>query len=349
MQRFDATAARRNEDGQAAALLLRAMVVGGTHPRLAAKALPFNGYDADALFDAASPSALRARVTKAAVAASEFPLEAGPLRYVMSEIRAASVLRLLDRAVRIPFVRSAGVQVLGVTAGFVGEGQSRVVQRSEFTPIAHPLRGVGALVVASAEGVRDQPGAEVLLRNELIRAGAAAIDAKFASADAVSSIAPAGIAENATAVSSTGATAAAVSTDLAAMVDVLADSSLAAPVWLLSPKAHAFLQLLGVTNDAGDRIAGFPVHSSSAISRILLLASDRLALSLSDEVALVASREGDVEMSDDPENEAGTRVSLFQTNSVALALNAYANWSLRAPEVTAGSKGVVELTGASYV
>jgi hypothetical protein len=124
--RFDATAARRGQEAQAARMMIKAFALGGDTMRAA-----FAGYDPDRLFDAAMQSSVLARVSKAAVAAVDFdPLDLGPLRYLMTRIAKASIVGRLARAVRIPFTRAAGVQVLGVASGFVGEGQSIPVVRS---------------------------------------------------------------------------------------------------------------------------------------------------------------------------------------------------------------------------
>ena len=220
--------------------------------------------------------------------------------------------------------------------------------KSEFDRIVHPLRAVGSIIVATRESIADTPGSEKILRDELVRAAAEAFDAKFASDDAATAVAPAGIAFDATEVASTGATATAIATDLSAMINILADSSLDAPAWLVSPKAHSFLQLLGITNDDGSRFAGFPTYSSASITGVKLLASDRVALSVGDEAALTVSKDGDIEMVDNPSAEATERVSLFATNSYAMRMLAFANWSIVAPSDSDGSKAVVELTGATW-
>lgn len=354
MERFDSAVARRDQDERAAGLMIKAFAYGGNAGRARAVAqsmrgdLGFSAYDTDEMFDDAEHLSVLARITnKAAVAATAFPIESGPLRYLMGRVAKASVLDRLTRAVRIPFVRSTGVQVLGVAAAFVGEGQSLPVVRSEFSSLVHPPLAVGALVVATLESIKDTPDSEKLLRDELVRAAGEAIDAKFVSTDAATSIAPAGIAADATTIASTGSTAAAIATDLSAMVDVLAESSLAAPVWLLSAKAHSYLQLLGVTSDDGEQLAGFPVYSSATINGVMLLAGDRVALSVGDEVSLGASDEGDIQMVDNP-GESATRISLFQTNSRALKILAFINFTLIAPSDSSGSKGIAVLNGASY-
>jgi hypothetical protein len=138
------------------------------------------------------------------------------------------------------------------------------------------------------------------------------------------------------------------------MVDVLAESSLAAPVWLMSSKAHARLQLLRVTNDDGERLAGFPALSSPAVAGLKLLASDRVAISVSDQVGIRVSPHASLEMDDAPTHDSvtpteTTLVSMFQTGNIALQLLTFVDWTLVAPSDTNGSKGVVSLNGASYV
>ena len=317
MERFDAAAARRDQEKRGAQMLCRAFALGGDAIRAREVARSqresWGGYDPDRLIDAAQQSSAFERITRAAVTAVDFdPLDLGPLQYLMRRIAEASVVGRLVRAVRVPFTRATGVQVLGVAAGFVGEGMSLPVARSEFSAIVHRPFVVGAMVVATLDSRRDTPNAEAILEAELVRAAGEAIDAKFASADAETSIAPAGIAQDASAVASTGATVAAISNDLSAMVDVPADANLfvGALVWLLSARANSYLRLLGVMSEDGT-LAGFPVLSSAGISGVTLLASDRLALSLSDEVSLSASDHGDIEMDDAPSG-SGTRVSLLR-------------------------------------
>jgi hypothetical protein len=133
---------------------------------------------------------------------------------------------------------------------------------------------------------------------------------------------------------------------------LLEGSSLAAPLWLLSPKANAYLRLLRMVADNGT-LGGFPVYSSAGINGVTLLASDRVALSLGDAVSIGVSDHGDVEMADDPTHDSvtpteTTLVSLWQTDSRAIRATAFANWSLVAPADSNGSHGVATLTGATW-
>ena len=360
MERFNPHDPIEGPDARAAEAMIVALIRANGSPlqaALLAQELPdlrteFGArglQEKQALFDrATNETAVRALMTRKAAAVDFDPDHFGPMQSLWARASAASVLGRLPQAHRVQFRPATAVQILGTVAEFVEEGQSVPVVRCEFSGLSLRPKAVGAMTVVTAENLQNvRFDGTTAISDELVRALGEKITAVFTSDDSETAAAPAGIVEGATAVAASGVTVAAIATDLRAMVKVLADAGLlAAPVWLLSPAADSYFKLLKVSDpDAG--LAGFPVVSSVGIEGVTLLASDRVAISAGDRVVIGASRHGDIEMTDTP-TAGAERVSMWQTNSLAVKALAYVNWVLIAPSTTSGSTAVVTLTGASY-
>jgi hypothetical protein len=93
---------------------------------------------------------------------------------------------------------------------------------------------------------------------------------------------------------------------------------------------------------------GMPVVTSESClsTTIVLLAAQEVYIALGD-VMIDASREASIEMNTAPTGNSGTPtasslVSLWQTNSVALRVEQFANWQKRRADA------VAVITGAAY-
>jgi hypothetical protein len=266
------------------------------------------------------------------------------------EVVGDSFLGLQVAPRRIGFVENDLASAVACSASWVGSGRAKPICRAELAGVHLPASNVAATIVVPREAfLAARPDLESGLVADLQRAAAARLNATFASGSAATTDAPAGIAFGATEVASTGATAAAIATDLANMIDALdnAGVSLAAASWLASPRAAATLRLLRIADDAGT-LAGLPLLSAVGASGLTLVSGDHVALALDDTVQIARTEQATVELSDAPEDEVGDVVSLFQANLVALRAELSANWAVFGPSSSSGNGAVALLTGATW-
>jgi len=300
---------------------------------------------------------------KAAVGGTE--LGAGPsaLTSVARQTFTETVLGRLPGAQRLPFHQSAlAGQILGVGAAWRREGMAIPVSRAVFSNLALQRYSVGALVVCSMEFIElstaDNSAQDTLaaLLRDAVRA---AFDTVFVGTSAVSAVQPAGIAENAVGVASTGATAAALAADVRSMVDAMVAGvgSIRNAVWVVSAEAFALLATLKVLDANGTTLAGRPVISDAPSGTFLLVDGASLFYAVADDFAEIrASTSAMIEMSDTPTGDMVTptaasqsRISLFQDDAIALRASLAASWGLADANATSsGNPAVIQLTGASY-
>ena len=199
-----------------------------------------------------------------------------------------------------------------------------------------PLK-IAAIFVLTEEIVRfARPGADVLLRDVLARQLARFADAQFIdpSVAAVSNISPASITNALTPLASTGDPG--FDANNLIIEYVSNGGSLERAAFVLSSQNAVAMRLSG--NDlfsdltrSGGAIAGIPAVASDAVGSILvLLDTARVLLADDGQLAVDASRNTSIEMSDAPSSHAGTTgsslVSMFQTDSVATKAERYINW-----------------------
>ena len=260
---------------------------------------------------------------------------------------------------RLPFIRSSLEQLTASGANFVSEGSKVIPSRITAGDLALPPFKVAALAVCTREfaldAVENEDGA-VVLSAELRRAVVAKLDSAFVAGAAVAGTRPAGIDVSASTVASAGATAANIADDLRKMLKVASEGGLpiASAFWLMSNTALAYLRLLRVADDSGT-LAGLPAFGSDAArGKLLLVLGDFVAFAMAPEVALFASQEADIEMTDVAGMDSVTPqaatslVGMFQTNSIAVQATLPVSWQVFGPESGGKDLAVVSLTGASY-
>ncbi len=258
----------------------------------------------------------------------------------MQSAVAASILGRIRGTRPVLFQRGQLIQTVFGTASWVGEAEQKPVEATEFGFFSVPARKVSVIAILSQEALTIR-GADTLLRAYLQNAVAEKIDTTLAYRLAeVTDESPAGLASDAVAVASTGATVAAITADLRSMVDVMVTArvSLDAAGWILSPQAWALFQLLKIA-DAGGTLAGFPVVSSSAADgTVMLLAASYLSVATDGPVTIDASQEATLTVD-------GTTYSLYQKNLVGIRAEAWVNWNLSGPADTNGHYAAVVLAG----
>jgi hypothetical protein len=254
-------------------------------------------------------------------------------------------------AQRVPFAGRTLVEAIASSASWVGDGRSKPVTRTSYAGVTVPPAKVAATIVVPADAFQSaRADLESGLVNGLRAALVRRLNRTFASADAATTDAPAGIGYGAYPVSTTGATNTAIIADVASMIDVADDLglSLDSAVFIASPKAYARLRLDRIASDDGT-LAGRPLLTATGATGLMLVDGSRVALAMGDRVAISRSEAAVVEMSDDPEAESGTPVSLFQKNLVALRCELFANWTtFGGGEGTSAAPAVVSLTSATW-
>lgn len=268
----------------------------------------------------------------------------------ISEFRAALERKILpaviDGAWKIPFAIPFSLQSGPATATWIDEGAPIRVSGFVSAAVRLPPRKIATISVLTGELLRATGSkADATIIRILTNALAAAVNSTFVSSVAASGGAPGGIAENAASISSTGDTAAEISSDLSALISLAdsADVDLAQSSWLMSPaKAALIAAALGLPNLGlrGGFLLGAPALVDRAIgSDVLLVDGSRVAVALGNPDVMPAES-ATLEMLDNPTNAssdgtATNMVSLFQTDSIALRATLAVNWAAAADSVFA--------------
>jgi len=269
---------------------------------------------------------------------------------------------------RVPF----NVRILGQTSGATGAWVGQTVQkplRKFGVAVAHTLNWakVSAIMVFAEELARfSSPSAEMLIRDELVKALVERLDTDFVDpAKAIeANVSPASITNGLVALTPSGTDAAAVRADLAQLFQTFIDANNTPTqgVFITSNTVALALSLMmnalgqpefpGITMTGGT-LVGLPVIASqfaavgSPVSNLLILANaSDIFLSDDGGVAIDMSREATLEMSDDPANEVGTNVNMFQTNQIALRAERFINWAKRRTSAVAYLEDVAYAAGS---
>lgn len=271
----------------------------------------------------------------------------------------------------MPFKVKVPRQTSGGSASWVGEGKAKPLTSLAFDTVTLDFTKLASIAVIPDEVIRlSSPSADTITRDQLAQAIINQMDSDFIDPSNAGSgaVKPASITNGATSVASTGTTTqAGVATDilnvfapwLAANVDPTGG------YWVMTPTTALALSLMqnslgqkvfpGVTVNGGD-FSGLPVVTSQAAGLVgasdgahivVLLKAGDILLADDGTVAVDASREASLEMSDSPSSAAGTGtgaslVSMFQTNCVAIRAERWINW------VKARSTAAVYLTGVHW-
>lgn len=268
---------------------------------------------------------------------------------------------------RIPFNVHIKGQTAGGTAYWVGEGKPKPVTAFGFNDTYHGWYKVAALAVLTDELIRfSDPSAETYVRDALADAGAERLDLSFIDPTfaGAANVSPASITNGATAIASSGDTAADVRADINALwagADA-ANNPMDQPVYITTPKIarslSAMMNPLGqpefpAVTARGGSLGGVPVIVSNYVPSatagglfILVNASD-IYFSDDGQATVDFSNQASIQMLDNPTNDstngtATSLVSMFQTDSTALRMHRFANWSRRR------NTGVSYLTGVNW-
>lgn len=256
-------------------------------------------------------------------------------------VRGASVLGRLSPFMRsVPFRTRLSRETTGAQSGWVGEGNPKPLSSLALDNVTLEVYKSATMAVFTEALMKvSSPAAEAVVRNSMVAGVAAHLDAKFLdpTITAIANVRPASITNGATSVTSTGATAAAITTDLSAMMAALA--SWGYPVWVMKPSTAA--ALAGKTNTSGNpqfpnisvlggSLLGIPVVvSTNSPQQITLL--DAADVLLADEGATEISfaKDASVLMDDAPELSPMTSslVSLWQHDYIGVLVERWISWA----------------------
>lgn len=251
---------------------------------------------------------------------------------------------------RVPFNSRIQEQTTGGSANWVGQGKQKPVTRFTFDDATLYWAKVAAIAVIADELVRfSSPSAEGRVRDALTKACVERLDTDFidpAKAEA-SNISPASITNGISALSHTGTDADAVRVDVQTALNafITANTNPTSLVWIMPNSLALALSLM--RNALGQRefpditmrggtFEGFPViasqyaasvQGSPASNIVVLVNAAEIFLADDGGVSVEMSNQATIEMSDDPENDTGAQVNMFQTNQIALRAERYINWA----------------------
>lgn len=245
----------------------------------------------------------------------------------------------------VPFNIRISAQTSGGTASWVGEGKPKPLTKASFENITFSWAKIAAITVLTDEMVRfSSPKADELARDWLADAVIERMDTDFVDPDkaAAAGVSPASITYQAVSVPSTGNP----DDDAKAALRSLAEADIdpAGCVWLMSSTTALDLSMrknpLGQKeypemSMLGGTFQGLPSIVSQYVgNQLVLVKASDIYLADDGGVAVDASREASLEMSDSPTNSSATGtgselVSMWQNNSVAIRAERWINWQRR--------------------
>jgi HK97 family phage major capsid protein len=264
-----------------------------------------------------------------------------------------TILGRLSEARRIPFHTRASRNSSPLSFRWVGRGRAKPVTGGSLTTVTlEPLKVAGMIVLADELVRAFTPQGERFLRDELRRGivrflDLALVDPALA---AESSVSPASILDGATSISSAGGTPADAVEDFTSLVGLYAaaGASIEYACWLMSSTNAVALKLSGQEafrdlTKAGGFVGGIPAIASEALgSNLVLFDMSQLLVADEGDLTIALSDVASIEMSDNPDGESGTIVSMFQNNLIALRAERPINWQ-------ANEGAVVYIDDADYL
>ncbi|ANK84169.1 phage capsid family protein [Rhizobium sp. N1314] len=238
---------------------------------------------------------------------------------------------------RMPLLTRSISVVGGSTAHWVGEGKPKPVSALVFGDALLPSRKIIALCVCTRELLESSdPAAEGVIKTDLVRAVADALDSAFIdpSNAGIADVVPASITNSVT-----------QSADLEALVSDFA-GDLSAAVFVMNPATAVSLSSADRPNIGarGGELSGVPVITSRNVAEGNIVLADPTGIALGEGSAdLRVTTEATVEMLDngltqDATEGTGTSlVSLWQTNAAGLLAERAINWAVARP----GSVGYI--------
>jgi HK97 family phage major capsid protein len=255
-------------------------------------------------------------------------------------LRAATILGKIPGLRNVPFNTKIPAQSASGSYGWVGESKPKPVTKLAFTSETLGITKVAGIVVLTQELIRlSNPKAEELVRDDMIAGIAAFLDAQFIdpAVAAVAGVNPASITNGA-------ATAAATTNPLADIMGLIShfttnNIAVDGLTFIMSPSNALSLsfrsnldgtpQFPGITTSGGTYRGLTFVTSNTAGTNVIALQPAMILYADDGAVSIDSSTEASLQMDSAPASPADATtvyVSLFQTNTVALRAERFANW-----------------------
>jgi HK97 family phage major capsid protein/HK97 family phage prohead protease len=204
---------------------------------------------------------------------------------------------------RVPFnVRVSGFSA-GTTGYWVGEGLPVPMSKATSMTMSLTWAKIEALAVLTKEEVRfSNPSAESKVRDDLAAAIIARMDIDFIDPGkaAVANVSPASITFNTAPIAPTGATAAALRTDLATLIGTFTTLLLDPSDLVLVMSAGRALNLSLMINTLGNPVfPGMAIAGGTLLGIPVLTSQAMVALGSPDQDIIVAVKAGDIYLADD--------------------------------------------------
>jgi HK97 family phage major capsid protein len=254
---------------------------------------------------------------------------------------------------RVPFARRFMLQTDTASGEWVGEGMPIPLAALSFNYASLAPTKVAIITAISDSIARfEGPAAESFMLNALLRSHARVLDASFIDPTnaGTTEVEPAAVTYGAPGLASTGATVAAVTSDLNSLGHMLADlgSDLLNTVWVMHPRTAVYLSTLagsggspafsGVGFDGGVLFrrpvltsTSVPLNGSPATTSIALIDPSRILVADDGEVEVDKSTDAALQMLSNPTNDsatptATTLVSMYHNNCVGVKSQRTINW-----------------------
>lgn len=304
---------------------------------------------------------LKAAVSAGSTTSADFTALVEPANLASEFIdllRPAMILTRMTGTRRVPMNVKLPKKASGTASGWIGEGKPAPVTNAQFDDMTVGEHKIGAIAVFTEELLRRaDPEVDVIVRDDLIEEIARNVDLTFIDqANAgVAGVKPASIANGATSAAASGTTADDVRDDVKAAYIAAANANqpLSSAVWIMHPSTALALSMMrhatsgqrefpGVDFTTGGTFEGLPVIVSTNVpgdgvaGYDMVLAVQSEILMAEGGLAIDASREASLEMSDAPVHDSKTPtpaqlVSLWQTGAVAIKAIRGITWERRRP------------------
>jgi len=255
-------------------------------------------------------------------------------------LRPATILGRIPGLRNVPFNCKVPSQTGGGTYGWVGEAKPKPVTKLAFSSVTLDITKVAGIIVLTEELVRlSNPSAEALVRADMVAGIAQFLDAQFIdpAVVAVAGVNPGSITNGApTAAATTNPVA-----DIMGLINHFATNniSVAGVTFIMSPANALSLsfrsnldgspEFPGVTINGGNYKGITFVTSQAAGTNVVALQPSLVLYASDGGVSIDASREASLQMDSAPMSPADATtvyVSLWQTNTVGLRAEQFANW-----------------------
>lgn len=318
-------------------------------------------------------------VLKAAVAAgtttdTTWAAPLAPYRDMEAEfidlLRPETIVGQMNGFRRVPFDVRMARQLTGATAQWVGEGNPKPVSAMSFDTVTVPHTKLATIVVMTDELMKlSSPGAEALVRQDMVDTVAAFIDQQMLDPNVTASagVNPGSLTNGAPTIASTGTTVAAITSDLTTAMNSMASANIRmrSPYWVMPTRTRNYLMTLRTTQDifafrddlARGVLFGIPVIVSNNIAlydadgagtgtalatTITLIEASEILLADDGQVMIDISKEASLQMNSTPSQGPTTLVSMWQNNLTAIRAERYIYWARRR------AQAVFTITGVLY-